>query len=441
MANGFTCGAFRAASLMLGLAQFSSCAAVESTPPAWRAVIESRDWGPAVTTLVLGPFERERLTNIAGADNSGTGSDSGEGAAFGTGAVPAGFLVRARREGMPAFAECSVLRVAICDEGGAPDSAGQFIALALENKFNRPETIPMIYEAAKALNRFADIRFEATLPDGSKIDRESPLGPRWLVVEEFDASGSFRYSDREFGELTLTSAFRTATGRGRESGEKRPLIVWLHGAGEGGTDPRIVLLGNRVVNLASHGIQDIFGGADILAPQSPTFWMDSGRGRYTVTGTSKYARALMALIENHFATHPETDLSRVYLGGCSNGGFMTVKLIADNPGVFAAGWPVCEAYFAAWLSSAQAESLAATPLWFTHAKNDTVVLPLLSTLPIVERLRKAGARDVRLSLFPEVRGADGESYIGHFSWVYALKNQCVGDDGVTLMDWLAAQRL
>jgi predicted peptidase len=64
----------------------------------------------------------------------------------------------------------------------------------------------------------------------------------------------------------------------KEKQDKYPLIIWLHGGGEGGTDPTVPLLANRAANYASDEIQQYFGGAYVLVPQSPTRWMDSGEG-------------------------------------------------------------------------------------------------------------------------------------------------------------------
>ena len=59
--------------------------------------------------------------------------------------------------------------------------------------------------------------------------------------------------------------------------EKVPLIIWLHGAGEGGSDPRITISANKVSYLSSPDIQPFFGGAAyILTPQCPTVWIDDG---------------------------------------------------------------------------------------------------------------------------------------------------------------------
>jgi poly(3-hydroxybutyrate) depolymerase len=242
-------------------------------------------------------------------------------------------------------------------------------------------------------------------------------------------------------------------------GGKRPLIIWLHGAGEGGQDPTIAYTGNKVVNLASEDIQAKFGGAYILVPQTPTFWMDNGSGQYTRTGQSRYVKALKALIDEFIAKNEAAiDTKRIYIGGCSNGGFMTMRMIIDYPDFFAAAWPVCEALYDEVISDADIEAIKHMPIWFTHARNDDVVKPEETAVPTYQRLIRAGAADVHFSLFDKVvdiRGAfteEGEEpfeYHGHFSWIYALNDDCrldydgqpvkVNDREVSLMDWLALQ--
>ena len=65
-----------------------------------------------------------------------------------------------------------------------------------------------------------------------------------------------------------------------EDNQKNALVIWLHGAGEGGVDPTIDLLANEVTALAGDEFQELFKGAYVLAPQSPTMWMDDGTGAY-----------------------------------------------------------------------------------------------------------------------------------------------------------------
>lgn len=238
-----------------------------------------------------------------------------------------------------------------------------------------------------------------------------------------------------------------------------PLIIWLHGAGEGGHEPAIAATGNKVVNLISPEIQDYFGGAFLLAPQSPTYWMDDGGGEISLSGNSVYVDALDALITDFADSHPAVDKNRIYLGGCSNGGFMTMKMILHTPDRFAAAFPVCEALPDSAISDEEIRSIAHLPIWFTQAKTDTLVIPDNFVVPTWKRLVAAGNTDAHLTLWDKVTDSTGLyhaedgspfEYMGHWSWIPMLNNECRLDydgtpvtiDGrpVTILEWLAAQR-
>ncbi len=128
------------------------------------------------------------------------------------------------------------------------------------------------------------------------------------------------------------------------------MVIWLHGQGEGGTDPDIAILGNEVSALAKEEIQSYFQtddvtGAYVLAVQTPTYWMDEGDGTNgNGSGISRYTEILMDTINDYVAAHPDVDTDRIYLGGCSNGGYMTMNMVIQYPDYFAAAYPVCEAY-------------------------------------------------------------------------------------------------
>ncbi len=244
-----------------------------------------------------------------------------------------------------------------------------------------------------------------------------------------------------------------------KNGTKRPLLIWLHGAGEGGTDPIIAASGNKVVNLISDKIQQYFGGAYVLVPQSPTMWMDDGTGRYNTDGSSMYIEALKNLIDDYIAAYDDIDEDRVYIGGCSNGGFMTMKMIIAYPQMFAAAFPICEALSDEFITDSDINRIKKLPIWFTHAANDPIVDVNKHTGATYKRLVKAGAEDVHFSCFPSVTDHTGKyvnqdrtpyEYNGHFSWIPALNNECILDfnnapvykngKSVTLFEWLAKQK-
>ena len=242
------------------------------------------------------------------------------------------------------------------------------------------------------------------------------------------------------------------------TGGKKPLIVWLHGAGEGGRETRTAYAGNKVVNLASEKIQAYFGGAYILAPQCDTYWMNDGSGTISESGNSIYVEALKACIDEFVAKNPGVDPDRIYIGGDSNGGFMTMRMIIDYPDFFAAAFPICEALLDEKVSDEDIEKLKGQNIWFTHAANDPLVQIDRFMLNTYKRLIAAGAENVHLTLWDNVvdihEGFKDENgnpyeYFGHFSWIPMLNDDCrldydkkpvlVDGEEVTLLQWMAKQ--
>ncbi|GHU83721.1 hypothetical protein FACS1894196_4020 [Clostridia bacterium] len=239
--------------------------------------------------------------------------------------------------------------------------------------------------------------------------------------------------------------------------EKKPLIVWLHGAGEGGFDTWIPFTGNKVVAMATPEIQKHFGGAYIFAPQCETFWLDDGSGQYGRSGKSMYTEALFDAIEYFVARHADIDRDRIYVGGDSNGGFMTMRMILDYPAYFAAAFPVCEALYDSAIGDEEIKKVKHLPIWFTHAKTDPVVKPEDTVVPTYHRLKAAGAQihftfwDSIHDIHEGFKGEDGKpyEYNGHFAWIPLLNDDCRLDydnrpvvvDGreISLLEWLSMQ--
>ena len=296
----------------------------------------------------------------------------------------------------------------------------------------------------------------------------------WTVpdLDAWDTTGTYTE-----GDITLTYG-SYGTDAMKNDGVKNPLIIWLHGAGEGGTDPSIAILGNQVTNLAKDVVQKYFvtdttKGAYVLAAQTPTMWMDGGDGEYSNDVASQYyVTALKGLIDQYIEDNGDIDTNRIYVGGCSNGGFMTVNMIFNYSDFFAAAFPICEAYPTGDVSAEKVESVKDMPIWFTHSTNDNTVRIAnngtqqdVYTNALYIDLINAGAENVHYSLFETVT-VDGVNYDGHWSWIYTLRDECVnvqpttgadgdlaitdldptstdkvqvGGEDVTLWGWIAAQ--
>ncbi len=396
--------------------------------------ITGYDWGPGVSKLIINTGD-VKVNNSDLTD--GAGSDY--------------FQVQLTSEqmfGNPRTTNRTVTNVYVCDEKGDPMVLpNNYIAIDL--KCTQSEGNPFVYKfMTSGLNEWAN-------PYTMKVTLKKPIGQYGFVnftdggkytpeADKFDRSGTFTKYDK-----TLSYASYAP-----DADDKRnPLVIWLHGAGEGGTDPYVTLYGNKVVNLASDDIQECFDGAYVLTPQAPTMWMDMGNKVYTNNGSSIYTKTLMALIKEYVNANPDIDPTRIYLGGCSNGGFMTINMLVNYPGYFAAAYPICEAYTTSWVTDAQVQSMINTPIWFTHNTADPTVNYRNTTASLFDRLIAAGAKNAHVAEFPNVV-YNGETFNGHWSWIYTLNNaapcsanastilnhDCTGGcEGVTVMDWLAAQ--
>ena len=461
--------------------------AVKIADVKYTTIAAGQDWGPAIYKVVL---------NLGVALDAESVSAE-KFAASSVRTVP-GFDYEKMEatEPAPQTVERTVTDAYVCDENGVKAEEGTYVAVEMEISPAASDAAnPFFYDGS--LNVPVAHTYEIALAEGETLtDAEGKAvtfeattaeGFENAVVEVADDftkdEFTWKAEDAEEDDEGITLTYASWMPQEEAEEASTPLIIWLHGAGEGGTDPVVALVGNKVVNLASEDIQKHFGetGAAILVPQAPTFWMDNGEGEYLTaedeSGRSIYTDALMALIEKFVADHPEIDADRIYIGGCSNGGYMTVNMITEFPAYFAAAYPVCEAYDAAWMTDEMVEAIKDLPIWITAAKNDNIVKifegeadaenPMAYNLKLDDdgsaialdnfsnnlynRLVDAGAEKVYYSLFDDVRdmtglynGADGEpyQYQGHWSWLYVLNDQCVEtieDEEVTIFQWLAGQ--
>jgi len=186
-----------------------------------------------------------------------------------------------------------------------------------------------------------------------------------------------------------------------------PLILFLHGAGERGSDLDLLKV-NGIPKIVEE--QPDFGFVT-LAPQCP------------VDTTWPYQLdALQALMDTALASLP-VDPSRCYLTGLSMGGYGSWALGAECPHRWAAIAPICGG--GRWLNGfpKRAERLVNVPIWAFHGAKDPVV-PLAESQQLVELLAARGA-DVKLTIYPEA---------GHDSWTETYANP-------DLYSWFLAHRL
>jgi predicted peptidase len=180
------------------------------------------------------------------------------------------------------------------------------------------------------------------------------------------------------------------------SGKRWPLLLFLHGAGERGTNVQDVAI-NGPLKLVKQGRELPF---IIVAPQCPKGqdWADE---------------PLLALLE-HAKKEYAVDTNRVYLTGLSMGGYATWRLGMLHPEKFAAIAPVCGggSLLDVILPGRGRAALKRLPIWAFHGAKDTAV-PVEESERMAKILKELGAKEVKLTIYPDA---------GHDSWTEAYNN-------------------
>jgi predicted peptidase len=216
------------------------------------------------------------------------------------------------------------------------------------------------------------------IPAATAADQESKTGQH---AEKF-----------EKGSDTLDYLLYLPLDYNKESEKKWPLIVFLHGSGERGTN---------VKDVAKHGPPKIVEGKEfplggrfiVVSPQCPpkVWWQ---------------VNVLNGLLDEVMEKY-HVDKDRVYLTGLSMGGFGTWAWAAHDPQRFAAIAPMCGGG-----DPKQADQLKSIPIWCFHGEIDKSV-PIQKSEEMIEAVKQAGNKEVEFTRYPDA---------GHDCWTRSYAN-------------------
>ena len=208
-----------------------------------------------------------------------------------------------------------------------------------------------------------------------------------------------------------------------------PLIVFLHGSGERGTDPW---------SVAKHGPPRLIRG-DVPLPPPPAGAETPVAPVETAAAHAQSEAAAGLLRKNFIVVSPQcpdeqwwdddtvlalldemaaryrVDPRRVYLTGLSMGGFGTWSLGLKYPERFAAIVPICGGGKPAEAQRSAEEKrpdLLGLGVWAFHGAQDPAV-PVAESARMIAALKDVGATDVKLTVYPEA---------GHDSWTESYAN-------------------
>ncbi len=202
--------------------------------------------------------------------------------------------------------------------------------------------------------------------------------------------------------------------------QKWPVILFLHGSGERGSDGMDETQIGLPNALRSHPERWPFV---VVMPQVPY-------NHHHWTDPDMMAMAMAAL--NAEVKEFHGDPQRLYLTGLSLGGYGVWEIAKDYPGRFAAIAPVSGGIFWSYAPSrwrqqdlveAYVKAIGRTPVWIFHGADDSVVAPTQANI-MFKALSAAGG-DVRLWEYSDYR---------HNAWDKAYADP-------QLPQWLLAHRL
>ncbi len=209
---------------------------------------------------------------------------------------------------------------------------------------------------------------------------------------------------------TLPYRYFEPTVKGPGNG-KYPVILYLHGEGEAGTDnaAQITTTDGATVWVEPRHLAE--NPSYVLAPQI-------ARGKdWTVDAV--YSDT-MALLNQFIKGHPQADTNRIYVVGFSMGATGLYNMILKNPKLFAAAMPIsgsADKYLAdyqAWTA------LKHMPIIVIHSYDDTVV-PISAAQNAINALKAAGNTYINAGGATPCLWSPGSTPVPHDAWWTAFR--------------------
>ncbi|WP_296877719.1 hypothetical protein [Thomasclavelia sp.] len=320
---------------------------------------------------------------------------------------------------------------------------------------------PIVWSLTTQYNTYAEnYYFDITLNDKEATSEGLPVGE--FVINQNYTNKTTAADNFEVDSYKANDGVNYDYAAYSPTTDSDTLVVWLHGLGEGGadadsisdrtTDPYVTLLANKATALAGDEFQNTIGGAHILVPQCPTYWMDNDgkQGNFNgaaiaADGTSYYQKSLHEFI-NYYKE--QVGATKVVIAGCSNGGYMTLLMGMAYPDEYDAIVPICEAMPDKLITDEQLAGIKDLPMYFIWSNDDTTVVPEDHEIPTINRLKEMGASNLHVSTTDHVydmsglyTNDDGTPYQydqGHWSWIYFYNNDTSCDEcGETVFNFIS----
>lgn len=231
---------------------------------------------------------------------------------------------------------------------------------------------------------------------------------------------------REFVHKGDTLRYRILYPKVFDASKSYPLILFLHGAGERGSDNEKQLVHGSNLFLDDNNRTDF--PAIVIFPQCPEneYWANvniqtnaDGRREFVFTNGGEPTKPMKLLLEfvKYVEKNEQVNPQRMYVGGLSMGGMGTFELLSRLPKTFVAAFPICGGGY----PNAAKKYAKKVNMWIFHGQDDAVV-PVKFSEDMAEAIKEYGGNP-KLTIYPGVN---------HNSWDNAFAEP-------DLLNWLFNQ--
>lgn len=200
-----------------------------------------------------------------------------------------------------------------------------------------------------------------------------------------------------------------------------PILIYIHGAGSRGDD-NLKQLRSWVAGWMDEKVQTEHP-CIILMPQCPVKqkWVNvpwkNGSYVFKDTPISKPMKLVKEVVDK-VINENAVDRNRIYVMGCSMGGYGTWNFVMHYPELIAAAVPICGAG-----DPSMAKEIKHLPIWAFHGDKDPTV-PLSGSTDMLKALTSFKDNKTRLTIYKGV---------GHNSYEMAWKD-------TELIEWVFSQQ-
>lgn len=246
-----------------------------------------------------------------------------------------------------------------------------------------------------------------------------------LFVQLANAQDKTLFSKEQFIKGGDTLQYRMLLPENFDEKKQYPVLFFLHGAGERGSNNEAQLIHGSKLFLNPENRKNF--PAIIIFPQCPQddYWAnvlineDKKLERFSFQKGGKPGKAMELLVALVAKIKSErfSDNDRFYVGGLSMGAMGTYEILRRKPNVFASAFAICGGDHVE-----NVKKYKHVPLWIFHGAKDSVV-PIQKSEIVVNELKRLNS-DVKFRVYPDANHNSWDPAFAEpdfLSWIFSYR--------------------